>query len=62
MTDEEEQMSEEEPEEEPEEEINTKKPRFAIVELSQLEKLLQHCPNCGKLPGGRSSGHNRDIN
>lgn len=32
------------------------KPRFALVETAQLEKLLQRCPDCGNLPGGNKMG------
>lgn len=35
--------------------------RYVLVELSQLEKLLQRCPDCGRLPGGRSTGQRRHI-
>lgn len=37
------------------------KPHFVLVEFSQLEKLLQHCPECGRAPGGRSTGKPRNI-
>lgn len=43
------------------EDVGTNKPRFVLVELSQLEKLLQHCPECGRAPGGRSTGKPRNI-
>ena len=43
-----------------EEEIK-EKPRFVLVEFSQLEELLQHCPKCGSLPGGRTTGKPRTI-
>jgi hypothetical protein len=33
-------------------EIQKEKPRFALVELSQLENLLQHCFEYGKAPAG----------
>ena len=36
-------------------------PRFVLVEVSQLEKLLQRCPLCGALPGGPRTGLSRNI-
>lgn len=36
-------------------------PEFCIVQTSQLIKLLQRCPNCGKLPQGKSFGKPRNI-
>ena len=43
-------------------EIDVKKFKFALVEISQLEKLLAHCHNCGRMPVGKSTGKNRTIN
>ena len=37
------------------------KPRFVLVEVTQLEKLLKRCPQCGKLPGGKKTGKSRAI-
>jgi hypothetical protein len=44
-------MSESEIEVQEEDKIEENKPRFVIVELNQLEKLLQRCTECGKLSG-----------
>uniref|UniRef100_A0A914DA78 Uncharacterized protein n=1 Tax=Acrobeloides nanus TaxID=290746 RepID=A0A914DA78_9BILA len=41
-----------------------KKPKYALVELAQIEKLLQRCMLCGKLPsgpGGRLSQNSRKV-
>ncbi len=40
-----------------EDKIEENNPRFVIVEVNQLEKLLQRCPECGKLPGGPKKGN-----
>lgn len=42
-------------------EIDVQEFKFALVEISQLEKLLQRCINCGKLPGRNQTGKDRDI-
>jgi hypothetical protein len=34
---------------------------FVLIEISQLEKVLQHSPECGRLPGGSKSGSKRNI-
>lgn len=39
----------------------TEKPRFFIVEMSQIEALLNRCPKCGSLPGSKSTGKPRNI-
>lgn len=47
-----------------EEEVEeNEKPRFVIIEISRLEKLLQRCPDCGNLPGGPryAKGQSRNI-
>uniref|UniRef100_A0A914C9Z2 Uncharacterized protein n=1 Tax=Acrobeloides nanus TaxID=290746 RepID=A0A914C9Z2_9BILA len=46
---------------EEEEEIETDLPKFALVEISQLLKLLQRCPECDILPSGRSARKPRVI-
>uniref|UniRef100_A0A914DJR9 Mutator-like transposase domain-containing protein n=1 Tax=Acrobeloides nanus TaxID=290746 RepID=A0A914DJR9_9BILA len=43
-------------------EITEKKPIFVLVEIAQLEKLLQRCHECGRLPGGYRTGLPRNIN
>ena len=50
-------MSESEIEVQDEDKIEENKPRFVIVELNQLEKLLQRCPECGKLPEDPKKGN-----
>jgi hypothetical protein len=42
----------EEMEDEEEVEVGGDKPKFVLVEFCQLEKLLQRCPEFGRLPGG----------
>jgi hypothetical protein len=44
-------LSEEGFEEQEEEQISENRLRFVLVEISQLEKVLQHCPDCARLPG-----------
>lgn len=62
---EDEEMDEGEPEmsdhDEAEKAEETEEPKFVLVELPQLKKLLQRCPKCGKLPQGKSAGKPRNI-
>lgn len=41
--------------------VDKDKPKFVLVEVSRLEKLLQRCPECGKLPGHSRHGPHRVI-
>uniref|UniRef100_A0A914EG44 Uncharacterized protein n=1 Tax=Acrobeloides nanus TaxID=290746 RepID=A0A914EG44_9BILA len=43
-------------------EVGGGKPKFVLVEFCQLEKLLQRCPECERLPGGPKAGKPRNIN
>jgi hypothetical protein len=46
----------EEMEDEEEVKVGGDKPKFVLVEFCQLEKLLQGCPECERLPGGPKTG------
>uniref|UniRef100_A0A914CTK5 Uncharacterized protein n=1 Tax=Acrobeloides nanus TaxID=290746 RepID=A0A914CTK5_9BILA len=52
------ETEEEEPEVDlPENEI----PKYAFVEVAELEKLLERCLKCGKKPRGNATGIARQI-
>lgn len=48
-------------EDEIEEQVEEGAIRYVLVEVAQLEKLLNCCFECGRMPGGRNTGKQRPI-